>query len=66
MLGSASSIHGIGVGDRQLIDALCPTEIVNVTFHAIRRIRTILGRTLLGVYGQTTGFHGFWTSVGGY
>ena len=49
--GSASCVHGIGVGDRRLIHALCPAGIANVTFHVIRGIRTILGQTLLGVYG---------------
>ena len=47
--GSASGIHGIGMGDRRLIHALGPAGITNVTFHVIRRIRTILGETLLGV-----------------
>lgn len=41
--GSASSVHGIGVGDRRLIHALCPTWIANVTFGVIRRVRTVLG-----------------------
>lgn len=49
--GSASCVHGIGVVDRRLIHALCPAGIANVTFHVIRGIRTILGQTLLGVYG---------------
>jgi len=48
---SASCVHGIGVGHRRLIHALCPAGIANVTFHVIRGIRTILGQTLLGVYG---------------
>ena len=49
--GGASSVHGIGVGDRRLVHALCPAGIANVTFGVIRGVRTVLGQTLLGVYG---------------
>ena len=41
--GGTSCVHGIGVGDRRLIHALCPAGIAYVTFHVISRVGPILG-----------------------